>query len=267
MTREGPVLSVPDSVSRLALATRQRNAPDGRTNGRVLVCLIAGIVVALLGLLPTAASATKFLHQETRIAAIAEAHGQLVGPSRSVLAVQGRETAPNYDRIATGSRFAATLGTPDMATTSATVTSHAYDSAPTDFWKPRNLSVQDAYTNRLGIATSGLALRPRAPPIAKVMAAEGETASADASSVGNAITSLSAGRSAGVYTVSSPEELQSLYDELSAGGTRLSNTYPGEMVELPDGTTVGLRQTSTSGGPTIDVKLPDGTQLKVHVSP
>ena len=99
------------------------------------------------------------------------------------------------------------------------------------------------------------------------VAAEGGAAAADASSVGNAITSLGAGRSAGVYTVSSPEGLQSLYDELSAGGTPLSNTYPGEMVELPDGTTVGLRQTSASGGPTIDVKLPDGTQLKVHVSP
>jgi hypothetical protein len=168
-----------------------------------LVTLLAGILVALLGFFAPPASAAQLLHPQTRVAAIAEPNGQLVGPSRSVAAVQGRERAPNYDQHATGSS----------------------------------------------------------------VAAEGETASADASSVGNAITSLSAGRSAGVYTVSSPEELQSLYDELSAGGTRLSNTYPGEMVELPDGTTVGLRQTSTSGGPTIDVKLPDGTQLKVHVSP
>ncbi len=90
---------------------------------------------------------------------------------------------------------------------------------------------------------------------------------ADAGSVESAITALDGGRSAGVYTVSSPDELESLYGELSAGGSPVEGSYPGESVELPDGTRVGIRPTSGSGGPTIDVRLPDGTNLKVHVSP
>jgi hypothetical protein len=37
------------------------------------------------------------------------------------------------------------------------------------------------------------------------------------------------------------------------------------MVELPDGAKVGLRNMSTSGGKTIDIHMPDGTQVKVHI--
>jgi hypothetical protein len=37
------------------------------------------------------------------------------------------------------------------------------------------------------------------------------------------------------------------------------------MVELPDGTKVGLRDVSRSGGKTIDIVLPDGKVIKVHV--
>lgn len=39
----------------------------------------------------------------------------------------------------------------------------------------------------------------------------------------------------------------------------------GRLVKLPDDTTTGLRPTSKSGGPTIDVKYPDGTLKRVHV--
>jgi hypothetical protein len=94
-----------------------------------------------------------------------------------------------------------------------------------------------------------------------------EAAAADASQAESSITDLPAGRSPGVYTVSSSDDLQALYDDLSVGGQPVENSYPGEMVELPDGTTVGLRAASKSGGPTLDVKLPNGTQLKVHVTP
>jgi hypothetical protein len=37
------------------------------------------------------------------------------------------------------------------------------------------------------------------------------------------------------------------------------------MVELPDGTRVGLRDYSTSGGKTIDIFMPDKTRVKVHI--
>src|SRR5581483_7749118 len=78
----------------------------GAAKRLALVTLLAGILVALLGLLAPPASASPLLHPETRVAAIAEPAGQLVGPSSSVAAVQGRERASNYDSSATGSSVA-----------------------------------------------------------------------------------------------------------------------------------------------------------------
>jgi Restriction endonuclease fold toxin 7 len=75
-----------------------------------LVALVAGILVALLALLAPPASASPNLHPQTSVAAIAEPAGSLVGPCHSVLAVQGRERAPNYDSSATGSSVAAEDG-------------------------------------------------------------------------------------------------------------------------------------------------------------
>jgi RHS repeat-associated protein len=94
---------------------------------------------------------------------------------------------------------------------------------------------------------------------------DGGAAAGDFNQIERAVSSLSAGRSAGVYTVSNSAELQELFDELSVGGSRIENAYPGQLVELPDGTTVGLRESSGSGGPAIDVNAPNGAQLKVHV--
>jgi hypothetical protein len=90
---------------------------------------------------------------------------------------------------------------------------------------------------------------------------------ADASTVRTALSGLNAGRSTGVSVVNSPEQLDSLFDEISRGGTPLKSSYPGEFVRLPDGTTVGLRGSSASGGPTIDIKFPDGEIQKVHIDP
>jgi hypothetical protein len=52
-------------------------------------------------------------------------------------------------------------------------------------------------------------------------------------------------------------EAQKLFEQLSAGGTPIqATTYPGTLVRLPTGGTVGLRPVSTSGPPTIDVRIP-----------
>jgi hypothetical protein len=52
-------------------------------------------------------------------------------------------------------------------------------------------------------------------------------------------------------------EARQLFEQLSAGGTLLpGTTYPGTLVRLPTGGTVGLRPVSTSGPPTIDVRIP-----------
>jgi hypothetical protein len=63
--------------------------------------------------------------------------------------------------------------------------------------------------------------------------------------------------------------MTNLFNELSKGGRNVTPpTYKGTMVELPDGTRLGIRAASKSGGPTIDVKPPKGSDLnplKVHL--
>jgi hypothetical protein len=52
-------------------------------------------------------------------------------------------------------------------------------------------------------------------------------------------------------------EAQGLFEQLSADGTPVTqSTYPGTLVRLPNGGTIGLRPVSTSGPPTIDVRIP-----------
>ena len=87
-------------------------------------------------------------------------------------------------------------------------------------------------------------------------AVEGSTAIEDA------LAGLTPGNSPGVYTVDSPEELQQIYDELSAGGKPTGSSYPGQEVELPNGTRVGIRETSKTGGPTVDI---NGGEYRIHL--
>jgi hypothetical protein len=51
----------------------------------------------------------------------------------------------------------------------------------------------------------------------------------------------------------------------SQGGSEIQSSYPGKFVELPDGTQIGLRSSSRSGGATIDKFSSDGTYIKVHL--
>jgi hypothetical protein len=77
---------------------------------------------------------------------------------------------------------------------------------------------------------------------------------------------LPGGKQPHVRTVGTEDELQSLYGKWSEGGTDVTpRGYNGKLVRLPDGTIVGLRNASKSGGATIDIKLPDGTVQKVHI--
>jgi hypothetical protein len=78
---------------------------------------------------------------------------------------------------------------------------------------------------------------------------------------------LSPGRQAHVRTVSSPAELQTVYDDLATGGLPTEwSGYKGTVVRRPDGVEVGIRGSSSSGGATIDIRLPDGTTQKVHIA-
>jgi len=77
---------------------------------------------------------------------------------------------------------------------------------------------------------------------------------------------LPVGRRRHVRVVESEAELRDLYGKWSEGGTSVeSKNYDGTRVRLPDGTTVGWRHSSDSGGATIDLVLPDGQKMKVHI--
>jgi hypothetical protein len=86
-------------------------------------------------------------------------------------------------------------------------------------------------------------------------------------SVDDVMGGLSPGRQPHVRTVSSTGELQTVYDDLAAGGVPTEwSGYKGTVVRRPDGVEVGIRGTSTSGKATIDIRLPDGTTQKVHIA-
>jgi len=98
---------------------------------------------------------------------------------------------------------------------------------------------------------------PQVPPTPK----------AGAESVKEALSGLRSGQSSRVKVVKSAEELKDLFGRLSAGGEPIQGTtYPGgQFVKLPDGTSIGLRESSKSGGPAIDIRLPNSTRYKVHI--
>lgn len=94
------------------------------------------------------------------------------------------------------------------------------------------------------------------------------TGTADANTVAAALAQLPNGRSRRVKTVDTEAALQELFDQLSKGGILSTPaTYDGQSAVLPDGTRVGIRYSSGSGGPSIDVNFPTGRLGKVHVSP
>lgn len=94
---------------------------------------------------------------------------------------------------------------------------------------------------------------------------DGDGGGADPTSAEELLDELPDGRSPGVKEVPNEEALNELFDDLTRGGERVDSSYPGTQVRLPDGTLVGLRPNSKSGGATIDVKLPGGGTIKVHL--
>ena len=76
-----------------------------------------------------------------------------------------------------------------------------------------------------------------------------------------------AGNNSGVRVVESVDELNQAFSKLSQGGKVINAPgYKGTMVELVDGTRVGLRSVSKTGGPTSDI-FGGGNSVKIHVGP
>ncbi len=93
-----------------------------------------------------------------------------------------------------------------------------------------------------------------------------ELATEEAAGVEDALSGLAEGRSPSVWTVDSEGELNALHDELTAGGQPVEwSGYKGTVIERTDGVRIGIRGTSTTGGATIDIRLPDGTMQKIHI--
>lgn len=90
--------------------------------------------------------------------------------------------------------------------------------------------------------------------------------STTASGVRGALRELPRGRNSGVRTVKSEVDLVDFFKRITQGGRSVEIPgYRGSWSELPDGTRIGLREASKSGGRTIDIKFPDGKIGKVHV--
>ncbi|MGM1017304.1 MAG: hypothetical protein ACQEW8_07185 [Actinomycetota bacterium] len=87
-----------------------------------------------------------------------------------------------------------------------------------------------------------------------------------APSVEDVFRTLAPGKNSHVRTVRSDAELEALYQSLTKGGTIFERPgYNGQWIRRPDGTTVGLRNKSGSGGRTIDVERPGEDPWKVHI--
>jgi hypothetical protein len=89
--------------------------------------------------------------------------------------------------------------------------------------------------------------------------------SENAQNVDDVLAELRSGRTPPNLEVDTPAQLDEVFTQLSQGGTPVDNGYPGKFVELPDGTEVGIRATSSSGGPAVDVFKADGTHITIHL--
>lgn len=74
------------------------------------------------------------------------------------------------------------------------------------------------------------------------------------------------GLSRRVREVETEDEVRQLYDELAEDGEPIVRpTYDGTWVRTPDGAEIGVRNSSGSGGATLDAVLPNGERWKVHL--
>jgi hypothetical protein len=89
----------------------------------------------------------------------------------------------------------------------------------------------------------------------------------DVDDVHKRVDPLPPGRNRGVKVLPNAAAVEGLYAELTENATPApSGTYKGEWQTLPDGTKVGFRPDSKSGGPTVEIWNPDGSKMwDVHV--
>lgn len=92
-----------------------------------------------------------------------------------------------------------------------------------------------------------------------------------AKTVQDAIKDLPPGRSDRVRVVRDPEQLKQFEDWVAQHGTKFQSDPPyrggqGSEYRLPDGTEVRVGQ-SKKEGTTVDLNIPDGGVIKLHLDP
>ncbi len=119
-----------------------------------------------------------------------------------------------------------------------------------------------------GIRGVGAAARAAGDALSPVRDGHSPRAPRTADEMREELSRLPAGRHRHVRLVGTEDLLRELFRHLTDGAepAEAPASYKGEWLRHADGTQVSLRETSRSGGPTIDVRYPDGTKdWKVHV--
>jgi hypothetical protein len=88
----------------------------------------------------------------------------------------------------------------------------------------------------------------------------------NAEDVHDIVDPLPPGEQPHVRQLPTSAEIRALYARLTENGTLATPpTYPGTSHLLEDGTRISIREISSSGGTTIDIRYPDGSVQKVHL--
>lgn len=94
----------------------------------------------------------------------------------------------------------------------------------------------------------------------------GNAASGALRSVDDVLEGLPRGKQSWVRMVPDESSLTLKFNELTEGGTPTTwKNFDGTVIERGDGVQVGLRSYSRSDGGAIDIRMPDGSQIRIHV--
>lgn len=88
----------------------------------------------------------------------------------------------------------------------------------------------------------------------------------NAKDVHDIVDPLPPGKQPHVRELPTSTQIRDLYNRLTENGVpEPPSSYPGQSSLLEDGTRISIREESSSGGTTVDIKFPDGSQMKVHL--
>lgn len=163
-------------------------------------------------------------------------------------------------------------------------TNHAISNTPVDGGSPRGAPTRPSATaTRESYDWEGTALLEQNAGATTTTGGHGVVAEADFSSlqrssvaanagsgalrsVDEVLGGLPKGKQSWVRMVSDESSLTTKFNELTEGGTPTTwKNFNGTVIERGDGVQVGMRSSSSSGGGAIDIRMPDGSRIRIHV--